>query len=480
MRCLALAEGLVASGHVAALAAASLPAGIRAMVEGRDIPVLDLATPSDRESLPMAIEAWRADWVVLDGYEFDAADLRDAGERCRVLHIADDAEQDAYPCDILLNQNVYATADAYAGRSNARLLIGPRFALLRPEFNRFADWERETPARVRRILVTLGGSDPGGLTAEVVRQVRAELGDVSLTVVVGGGNPRSQALRAELEGEGSTRVVHAPPDMAQLMAAADLGVSAAGSTTAELAFMQLPSVLLVVAANQRPVAAALDAAGAARLAGEVIGAGPMVPGELRRIVRDLAADADARREIASAGRALVDGRGARRVVHAMAAAGLRLRAATSGDAELLLGWSNEPATRAASFNRDPIAQVDHVRWLDERLRDPDSLLFIGERATPAGQVRFQRDGDEAAISVSVAPECRGRGVAASLVDAGVRAAFDRWAVSRIRAEIRRDNVASMAVFADAGFNAPEPHPARPEALVMSRARPRRSDREENR
>lgn len=470
MRCLALAEGLVARGHRATIVSAALPAGIRAAVEGRGIPALPISEGSGREALASVVADQGADWVVFDGYEFDEDDLRAAHERTRVMAIADDAAMATYPCDIVLNQNVYANVEEYAGRTAARALIGPRFALLRSEFARLAEVARSTPDRATSVLVTLGGSDPGGLTAPVVRAVRAALADASITVVVGGANSQGPAVLSELTDAGQVRVVHAAPDMAELMAAADLAISSAGSTTAELAVMGLPSVLLVIAANQRPVAAGMEAAGAALVADDVTTGHGLDAGGLERLVAALADDAAARARMTAAGRALVDGRGVHRVVQAMEATGLAIRRATMDDAELLHRWTNDAATRTASFRSDPIAWDDHVAWLDARLKDADSLLLVGVHGVPVGQVRFQRTSDEAVISVSVAPDMRGRGLAAALVDAGVRAAFERWPVARIRAEIRSDNHASMAAFTDAAFGPPSPHPTREDAVVMWRRR----------
>jgi RimJ/RimL family protein N-acetyltransferase len=161
--------------------------------------------------------------------------------------------------------------------------------------------------------------------------------------------------------------------------------------------------------------------------------------------------------MAAAGRRLVDGRGATRVVRAMETAGVVLREATMDDAELLFGWANDPVTRAASFRPQPIAWPEHRSWLEARVADAGTLLFVAERGAPVGQVRFDRESDEVAvISVSVAPAARGRSLAPAIIDAGVRAAADRWPVRAIRAEIREENAASLAAFADAGFGEPSP------------------------
>ena len=53
------------------------------------------------------------------------------------------------------------------------------------------------------------------------------------------------------------RLVVNAPNMAELMAWADVAISAAGSTAWELACMGLPAALIVVAENQTGIAAAL-------------------------------------------------------------------------------------------------------------------------------------------------------------------------------------------------------------------------------
>lgn len=127
--------------------------------------------------------------------------------------------------------------------------------------------------------------------------------------------------------------------------------------------------------------------------------------------------------------------------------GMQLRPATGDDARLLFEWANDPQTRAASFNSDPIAWDTHVDWLQRRLNDRDTRIWIGEvDGDPVGQVRFQRDGGEWEISVVVAPDARGNGHAASLIAAGTRELGEP-----IVARIKPANEASIRAFEKAGY-----------------------------
>jgi RimJ/RimL family protein N-acetyltransferase len=137
---------------------------------------------------------------------------------------------------------------------------------------------------------------------------------------------------------------------------------------------------------------------------------------------------------------------------------VRLRRVTESDADLLLAWANDPATRAASFHPDPIDRTGHVRWLTGRLASPETAFWIGETdGRPIGQVRVELGadtvGDDAVgeISISIAPDARGMGLGRLLLLAAIDEAGRTLPLERLMARVRLDNPASLALFARAGF-----------------------------
>jgi len=134
---------------------------------------------------------------------------------------------------------------------------------------------------------------------------------------------------------------------------------------------------------------------------------------------------------------------------------ITVRPATEDDAERLLAWANDPATRAAGFHPHPIESATHRTWLTERLTSPASRLFIGmEGDRPVGQVRLEADDEgRVEIGIAVAPDARGRGVGRALLKAGLaagRADPDLKARAFV-ARIRPGNIASLALFGGLGF-----------------------------
>ena len=128
-----------------------------------------------------------------------------------------------------------------------------------------------------------------------------------------------------------------------------------------------------------------------------------------------------------------------------------LRPVAMDDAELLLAWRNDEATRAASINQEPVALGDHLAWLGRVLANPDRHLYIGELGDePIGTVRLDGDGERAEVNITIAPEARGRGLSKALLRALV-AQGGRLGFAALDAVVRHDNAASLALFDRVGF-----------------------------
>lgn len=326
MRCLALAHAWRGrGGYVGFISYRPDPTLRRRMqAAGAHVTELNGAHPdySDLRGTAAALEetlkhSQKLPWVVLDGYHFDSdyqEQLRAAG--CRLLVIDDNAHLSCYDADMVLNHGIQAQQLDYCYAAGCTLLLGTRYALLRPEFARVAAAEKLIPQRAGKILVTLGGSDPENVTESVIQALATiDLPDIEARVIVGPMNPHFGALKAAAAAARHTvRLETAVQDMAAAMLWADLAVSAAGGTCWELAALGVPMITVVVAENQRLLAAELDKAGAA------VNLGWHRQARADRIASVLGRLASAtlvREQMKARGKALVDGRGAERVVEAM-------------------------------------------------------------------------------------------------------------------------------------------------------------------
>jgi CMP-N-acetylneuraminic acid synthetase/ribosomal protein S18 acetylase RimI-like enzyme len=130
-----------------------------------------------------------------------------------------------------------------------------------------------------------------------------------------------------------------------------------------------------------------------------------------------------------------------------------LRAAAAGDRLALWRWRNDPGTRRASFDSREIPLDEHTRWLAQSLalRERRLWIVVGEGGADAGVVRLDVEGRSATVSIALAPEARGRGLGTAALRALAAEAFGSLGLATLRARVKRDNRASLAVFRRAGY-----------------------------
>lgn len=340
-RCLALAEELRKRGAVCTFLCRLHPGHLVEKIRsaGFEVLVMDLVDePVASPSLPAHAAwlgcAWQtdvaacrakldrvADWLVVDHYSLDAHWEREMRAACRSLMVIDDLADRMHDCDVLLDQTLGRSTADYAPHrilGPTKLLLGPSFALLRPEFaqRRAASLARREDNHLQRILVTMGGVDRPNATTTVLKALDAchLLAPCSVTVVLGSSAPWLNQVRAIATGMSLPCVVVSDvSNMAELMSESDLAIGAAGSTAWERCCLGLPSLMLVLAPNQRWISEALDSVGAAR----DIGTLATLEDELcNHLVQ--AATADSLRQMSLAARDICDGLGTSRVIAALA------------------------------------------------------------------------------------------------------------------------------------------------------------------
>lgn len=339
-RCLTLADALRQRGAQAAFLCRHLPAHMAALLAARtyDLRRLDNAAPrpvaaesalyagwlgidqsDDAQAAVRALSGETWDWVVVDHYALDSTweePVRAVANRVLVI---DDIANRQHSADVLLDQNYYPDMSRrYAGKVTAdcQLLLGPTYALLREEFGRLHADVRPRSGPVRRVLVFFGGVDAGNYTEVAVRA----LGEMASTrlhvdVVIGAQHPSPQNIRSACAKYGFECHVETA-QMAQLMAAADLGIGGAGSATWERCCVGLPALIISLADNQTDIAHGVDLCGAGWYLGtqEVV-ALPALRDAIRALLHDRARLESFSRNAYS----LVDGRGASRVCDVLAA-----------------------------------------------------------------------------------------------------------------------------------------------------------------
>jgi RimJ/RimL family protein N-acetyltransferase len=132
---------------------------------------------------------------------------------------------------------------------------------------------------------------------------------------------------------------------------------------------------------------------------------------------------------------------------------LKLRSVRAEDCKLLWEWANDPTIRLVSFSSESISWESHVKWFSAKLHDPNCLFFVALDLDdiPIGQIRYEINGDEATVSVSLAPDQRGKGYGSQIIQFASHKVFESTPVKLIHAYIKPDNLSSIRAFKRAGF-----------------------------
>jgi UDP-2,4-diacetamido-2,4,6-trideoxy-beta-L-altropyranose hydrolase len=308
MRSLTLAQALAAQGAACVFVG---PAAVSELLDAfapgtPRIAAEDLAAAAVREAF---------DAIVFDHYGLSEPDHRAMAQGRPVL-VIDDLANRPLGADIVLDSGPARKAADYLGLTGetTRLLLGPTYAPVRPEFSALREpalaWRGEP---VLRVLVSMGLTDVGGITARIVDLLRPRIQDIGLDVVLGAQSPSLAGLTKIARRDPRLTLHVDTPHMARLTAEADIGVGAAGSTTWERCVLGLPSLIVILADNQREAARAMAEREAALVAD--LGAADFDVVFDRHLMR-LLRDAGLRRQLAANSAGVCDGLGAGRVAEA--------------------------------------------------------------------------------------------------------------------------------------------------------------------
>lgn len=122
------------------------------------------------------------------------------------------------------------------------------------------------------------------------------------------------------------------------------------------------------------------------------------------------------------------------------------------DCRLIWEWANDSVTRANSFSTEMIPWEDHQEWFSRVLADPACKFFIIKEADhPVGQIRLQIQGVGATISVSIAPDSRGKGYGSTAIGLASEWAASEVGVRKIFAYIKPANIMSIRSFQKVGY-----------------------------
>jgi spore coat polysaccharide biosynthesis protein SpsF len=181
------------------------------------------------------------------------------------------------------------------------------------------------------VLVTMGGSDPAGLTLRVARALASRGPDLQTRFIVGAGTRQSRQVARQIRKlSAAFEAIEDAENLLPHFAGCEVALCAFGVTAYELAASGVPAIYLCLTDDHAQSASAFEKAGM----GISLGLHDCVEDrEIVRAVQALLGDGKQRQAMRAAGLTTIDGDGARRI---------------AADLRQLLDEQRKPARKAAS------------------------------------------------------------------------------------------------------------------------------------
>lgn len=273
MRCLTLAKQLRCNGADISFICRDFPGNSIYFIQQQGFKVFTLTTLNKQHNLQWTINQWdkdaaetkeilntfnkTVDLLIVDHYGLDSKWEYEFRKSIKNIMVIDDLANRPHDCDLLLDQNYYLDMqNRYNGlvSDSCFKLLGPNNVLLRDEFLSIEVEKVNRNGSINNILIFFGGTDPTGETMKVLKAVK-ELNrcDIEYTVIVGVANPQRKEIQQICRQMPNVTFHCQVTNMAELMKKSDLAIGAGGSTTWERCYLGLPSIVVIVAENQKEV-----------------------------------------------------------------------------------------------------------------------------------------------------------------------------------------------------------------------------------
>lgn len=198
------------------------------------------------------------DWLIVDHYSLDYCWHQELREHTHKLMVVDDLADRQHDCDLLLDQTYGRSEQDYRSLvpEPCEILTGSQYALLRPEFAKWREYSinRRRNPELKHLLITMGGVDKDNTTSNILTAIADSILplDCQITVVMGANAPWIDCVKKQAESlKWNVEIKVNVENMAQLMSDSDLCIGAAGSTTWERCCLGVPTIIFVLAENQK-------------------------------------------------------------------------------------------------------------------------------------------------------------------------------------------------------------------------------------
>ena len=395
------------------------------------------------------LNAIKPDWLIIDHCAINQTWQRLLEGACKKLMVIDDLADREHQCDVLLDQTYGREPKEYADLvpENCQLLLGSKYALLRPEFAQWRSYslQRRAQPELKKLLITMGGVDPDNITGQILDKLKTCTlpREIEITVVMGLNAPCTASVIKQAEAMPfKTHVKTNVSNMAEIMANSDLAIGAAGATTWERCCLGLPSLQVVVAKNQINIAEKLSEIHAVKYLRSM----EELFACLESIWRDI-------RKMVLVASSLTSACGTHNIVECLVLSKVPeghvlLEPISATDCDYVYGLQTKQV-RKYFRNRNVPNLIEHTVWFNKALNSKYCQMFVlNFRGDKVGMLRVDNIHSQTVeISIIVSPNFSGQGLGRKALKALETILFSK----KLKAVIHRDNIPSHKIFEAAGF-----------------------------
>ena len=209
--------------------------------------------------------------IIIDHYGIDSEWHKKLQSYCKKLIVIDDIANRKFECDVLMNPTYDFNKSSYDNlvSESCLKLIGAEYALIRPEFLEIrpkSKKKRSANKDLKEILIFMSG----GLSLdEEIILILNVLDSIEwpykpkINLVLNNNDPLIKTLNTNnLVFDLDINILSDVRNMAQLMHDSDLAIGSAGTASWERCCMGLPTLVKVIADNQKQIANKLENVGA--------------------------------------------------------------------------------------------------------------------------------------------------------------------------------------------------------------------------
>lgn len=354
----------------------------------------------DAQKTINVIKSLAIDWMIVDHYALDERWHERVRHYVKQILVIDDLCDRKFNCDVLLNQNLGATKNNYHDLvpKSCKLLLGPKYALLRPEFAEWRDKSlerRKYLTKPKNILVAMGGVDAQNITTDIINKLAetSSLEGAVVNVVLGSQSQHIYTVKKAAKLSSHKVNIHLDTNrMAELMSQSDFAIGASGSSAWERCVLGVPSISYVVADNQINIANKLQKIGAL----VVIKSTDQLPAAIKVLESALRIFSQKSSEV-------LDGMGVLRIVNNLLPSTYLILAYDSklvaknlnklSKQQLLevLEARNHPSVRANMYTKHIISLDNHFAFIEKLSVDINSREFcVHQNESFVGVVSFRQ------------------------------------------------------------------------------------------